>query len=73
MWNPDWNALASNKALLPDEDFTYSTNQFGIYNNAAGSTGVTIVREIGITGTPNSSKNRLKISYDGIGSTSPGL
>lgn len=72
-WNPFWNTIGSSKSLFQDEEFAQGNNSVTVYNNTAGSTGVTITREVNIPGTPNTSKNRLKITYDGTGIVTPGL
>ncbi len=46
-------------------------NGIVVYNNSGG-TGVTIIRQTGQVGVPNSSGVRLKITYDGIAAVSPG-
>src|SRR4030042_7096476 len=69
-WNPIWNAIGSGKSLFNDEEFSSGTNSVSVYNNSGGSA-VTITRQTGQTGVPNSPGVWLKVSYDGIGPTSP--
>ena len=71
-WNPIWNTVGASKPLYFDEEFASGTNSVGVYNNSGGSA-VTITRETGQTGVPNSTGAWLKVSYDGIGATSPGF
>ncbi|MDD4738289.1 MAG: hypothetical protein PHF54_03475, partial [Candidatus Pacebacteria bacterium] len=70
-WNPIWNAIGSSKPLYFDEEFASGSNSVGVYNNAGG-TAVTVTRLTGQTGIPNSTGSVLRVSYDGVGATSPG-
>lgn len=69
-WNPIWNAIGTGRSLFSDEEFASGNNSVSVYNNSGG-TAVTITRETGQVGVPNSTAVWLKVSYDGVGATSP--
>lgn len=66
-----WHALRTGKQKYTDEEFAIGTNGMIVYNNSAGSTGVTLTWTT-IDGVPNSTGKGIEVRHNG-NPTSPNL